>query len=286
MVGHLIGGKSVVTGTRSQDVFNPATGQAEKQVLLASKATVEEAIANAQAAFPAWRNTPALKRARVMGNLKVLLEQHADEICALITAEHGKVLSDALGELQRGIENVEYASYAPELLKGEHSKNVGPAIDSWSEFQPLGVAAGITPFNFPAMVPLWMWPMAVACGNCFILKPSERDPSSTLRIAELALEAGLPPGVLNVVNGDKEAVDTLLTDPRVKAVSFVGSTHIAEYVYSTGCAHGKRVQALGGAKNHAVMMPDADIASAVNALMGAAYGSCGYGAAGHQAAFR
>jgi malonate-semialdehyde dehydrogenase (acetylating) / methylmalonate-semialdehyde dehydrogenase len=275
MVGHLIGGKSVVTGTRSQDVFNPATGQAEKQVLLASKATVEEAIANAQAAFPAWRNTPALKRARVMGNLKVLLEQHADEICALITAEHGKVLSDALGELQRGIENVEYASYAPELLKGEHSKNVGPAIDSWSEFQPLGVAAGITPFNFPAMVPLWMWPMAVACGNCFILKPSERDPSSTLRIAELALEAGLPPGVLNVVNGDKEAVDTLLTDPRVKAVSFVGSTHIAEYVYSTGCAHGKRVQALGGAKNHAVMMPDADIASAVNALMGAAYGSCG-----------
>jgi malonate-semialdehyde dehydrogenase (acetylating) / methylmalonate-semialdehyde dehydrogenase len=275
MVGHLIGGKSVVTGTRSQDVFNPATGQAEKQVLLASKATVEEAIANAQAAFPAWRNTPALKRARVMGNLKVLLEQHADEICALITAEHGKVLSDALGELQRGIENVEYASYAPELLKGEHSKNVGPAIDSWSEFQPLGVAAGITPFNFPAMVPLWMWPMAVACGNCFILKPSERDPSSTLRIAELALEAGLPPGVLNVVNGDKEAVDTLLTDPRVKAVSFVGSTHIAEYVYSTGCAHGKRVQALGGAKNHAVMMPDADIANAVNALMGAAYGSCG-----------
>jgi malonate-semialdehyde dehydrogenase (acetylating) / methylmalonate-semialdehyde dehydrogenase len=274
-IGHLISGRIVTLDSRNQDVFNPATGQAEKQVLLASKATVEEAIANAQAAFPAWRNTPALKRARVMGNLKVLLEQHADEICALITAEHGKVLSDALGELQRGIENVEYASYAPELLKGEHSKNVGPAIDAWSEFQPLGVAAGITPFNFPAMVPLWMWPMAVACGNCFILKPSERDPSSTLRIAELALEAGLPPGVLNVVNGDKEAVDTLLTDPRVKAVSFVGSTHIAEYVYSTGCAHGKRVQALGGAKNHAVMMPDADIPNAVNALMGAAYGSCG-----------
>jgi malonate-semialdehyde dehydrogenase (acetylating)/methylmalonate-semialdehyde dehydrogenase len=170
---------------------------------------------------------------------------------------------------------VEYASYAPELLKGEHSKNVGPAIDSWSEFQPLGVTAGITPFNFPAMVPLWMWPMAVACGNTFILKPSERDPTSTLRIAELALEAGLPPGVLNVVNGDKEAVDTLLTDPRVKAVSFVGSTPIAEYIYTTGCAHGKRVQALGGAKNHAVVMPDADIANAVTALMGAAYGSCG-----------
>ena len=243
--------------------------------MLADKTTVEQAIASAQAAFPAWRNTPPLKRARVMGNLKVLLEQHADEICAMITAEHGKVLSDAAGELQRGIENVEYASYAPELLKGEHSKNVGPAIDSWSEFQPLGVAAGITPFNFPAMVPLWMWPMAVACGNTFILKPSERDPSSTLRIAELALEAGLPPGVLNVVNGDKEAVDTLLTDPRIKAVSFVGSTPIAEYIYAEGCKNGKRVQALGGAKNHAVVMPDADIANAVNALMGAAFGSCG-----------
>ena len=275
IVGHLIDGKIVTPGTRAQDVFNPATGKAEKRVLLASKATVEEAIASAQAAYPAWRNTPALKRARVMSNLKVLLEQHSDELCALITAEHGKVLSDSAGELQRGIENVEYASYAPELLKGEHSKNVGPAMDSWSEFQPLGVTAGITPFNFPAMVPLWMWPMAVACGNTFILKPSERDPSSTLRIAELALQAGLPPGVLNVVNGDKEAVDTLLTDPRVKAVSFVGSTPIAEYIYTEGCAHGKRVQALGGAKNHAVVMPDADIANAVNALMGAAYGSCG-----------
>lgn len=278
IIGHLIDGKlthGASAEPRSQSVYNPATGRAEKRLLLADKVTVEQAIASAQAAFPAWRNTPALKRARVMGNLKVLLEQHADEICAMITAEHGKVLSDAAGELQRGIENVEYASYAPELLKGEHSKNVGPAIDSWSEFQPLGVAAGITPFNFPAMVPLWMWPMAVACGNTFVLKPSERDPSSTLRIAELALQAGLPPGVLNVVNGDKEAVDTLLTDPRVKAVSFVGSTPIAEYIYTTGCAHGKRVQALGGAKNHAVVMPDADIPNAVNALMGAAYGSCG-----------
>ena len=275
LVGHLIGGQSVPGGTRSQDVFNPATGKAEKRVLLADKLTVEQAIASAQAAYPAWRNTPALKRARVMSNLKVLLEQHADELCALITAEHGKVLGDSLGELQRGIENVEYASYAPELLKGEHSKNVGPAIDSWSEFQALGVCAGITPFNFPIMVPCWMWPMAVACGNTFVLKPSERDPSSTLRLAELALEAGLPPGVLNVVNGDKEAVDTLLTDPRVKAVSFVGSTPIAEYIYATGCANGKRVQALGGAKNHAVVMPDADIPNAVNALMGAAYGSCG-----------
>jgi malonate-semialdehyde dehydrogenase (acetylating)/methylmalonate-semialdehyde dehydrogenase len=274
-IGHLIDGKIVTPDSRAQDVFNPATGQAEKRVLLAEKATVEQAIASAQAAYPAWRNTPPLKRARVMSKLKNLLEEHADELAALITAEHGKVLSDAMGELQRGIENVEYASYAPELLKGEHSKNAGPAIDSWSEFQALGVTAGITPFNFPAMVPLWMWPMAVACGNTFVLKPSERDPSSTLRIAELALEAGLPAGVLNVVNGDKVAVDTLLTDPRVKAISFVGSTPIAEYIYATGCAHGKRVQALGGAKNHAVVMPDADVPNAVNALMGAAYGSCG-----------
>jgi malonate-semialdehyde dehydrogenase (acetylating)/methylmalonate-semialdehyde dehydrogenase len=274
-IQHLIDGQLVAGGTRQADVFNPATGQAEKRVLLADKHTVEQAIASAHAAYPAWRNTPPLKRARVMSRLKVLLEENADAICALVTAEHGKVLSDSMGELQRGIENVEYASYAPELLKGEHSKNVGPAIDSWSEFQALGVTAGITPFNFPVMVPLWMWPMAVACGNTFILKPSERDPSSTLLVAELALQAGLPPGVLNVVHGDKEAVDTLLTDPRVKAVSFVGSTPIAEYIYSTGCAHGKRVQALGGAKNHAVVMPDADIPNAVNALMGAAYGSCG-----------
>jgi malonate-semialdehyde dehydrogenase (acetylating)/methylmalonate-semialdehyde dehydrogenase len=274
-IGHLIGGQLAPGGSRSAEVFNPATGLAEKRVLLANQLTVEAAIANAQAAYPAWRNTPPLKRARVMSQLKILLEQHADELCALVTAEHGKVLADSMGELQRGIENVEYASYATELLKGEHSKNIAPGMDSWSEFQPLGVTAGITPFNFPLMVPLWMWPMAVACGNTFILKPSERDPSSALRVAELALQAGLPPGVLNVVNGDKEAVDTLLCDPRVKAISFVGSTPIAEYIYTTGCAHGKRVQALGGAKNHAVVMPDADIANAVSALMGAAYGSCG-----------
>ena len=274
-LGHLIDGQIVNDTARTQPVFNPATGQISGQVALASKATVEQAIASAEKAFPEWRNTPPLKRARVMSKLKVLLEENADKIAALITAEHGKVLADAHGELQRGIENVEYASYAPELLKGEHSRNVGPGIDSWSEFQPLGVAAGITPFNFPAMVPLWMWPMAVACGNTFILKPSERDPSSTLFIAQLALEAGLPPGVLNVVNGDKEAVDTLLTDPRVKAVSFVGSTPIAEYIYAEGCKHGKRVQALGGAKNHAIVMPDADIGNAVSAMMGAAYGSCG-----------
>ena len=274
-IQHLINGQLVSGGTRTQPVFNPATGASSKQVQLADKATVQQAIANAEAAFPAWRNTPPLKRARVMSKLKELLEANAPKICELITDEHGKVLADSLGELQRGIENVEYASYAPELLKGEHSRNVGPGIDSWSEFQPLGVTAGITPFNFPAMVPLWMWPMAVACGNTFVLKPSERDPSSALLIAELALQAGLPPGVLNVVNGDKEAVDTLLTDPRVKAVSFVGSTPIAEYIYSEGCKHGKRVQALGGAKNHAVLMPDADIGNAVAALMGAAFGSCG-----------
>jgi malonate-semialdehyde dehydrogenase (acetylating)/methylmalonate-semialdehyde dehydrogenase len=272
---HLIDGQLVPGGSRSQPVYNPATGAAIHEVSLADTATVQRAIASAEAAFPAWRNTPPLKRARVMSQLKVLLEQNAERICALITEEHGKVLADALGELQRGIENVEYASYAPELLKGEHSRNVGPGVDSWSELQALGVTAGITPFNFPAMVPLWMWPMAVACGNTFVLKPSERDPSSALLIAELALQAGLPPGVLNVVHGDKEAVDVLLTDPRVKAVSFVGSTPIAETIYSVGCAHGKRVQALGGAKNHAVVMPDADIGNAVSALMGAAYGSCG-----------
>ena len=275
MITHLINGQQVDGGSRSADVFNPATGQVAGQVRLADGATVESAIAAAQAAFPAWRNTPPLKRARVLTRFKELLEAHADTICRLITDEHGKVLADSLGELQRGIENVEYASYAPELLKGEHSRNVGPGIDAWSEFQSLGVCAGITPFNFPAMVPLWMWPMAVACGNTFILKPSERDPSSTLFIAQLAQEAGLPPGVLNVVNGDKEAVDTLLTDPRVQAISFVGSTPIAEYIYATGTRHGKRVQALGGAKNHAVVMPDADLDNAVTALMGAAFGSCG-----------
>ena len=274
-VGHWMDGQLIEDTARTQPVYNPATGRSERQVALASVQTVEAAIAAAEKAFPAWRNTPPLKRARVMSKFKVLLEAHADEIAALITAEHGKTLADAHGELQRGMENVEYASYAPELLKGEHSRNVGPGIDSWSEFQALGVTAGITPFNFPAMVPLWMWPRAVVCGNTFVLKPSERDPSSTLFIAQLAQEAGLPPGVLNVVNGDKEAVDTLLRDPRVKAVSFVGSTPVAEYIYAEGCKHGKRVQALGGAKNHAIVMPDADIPNAVNARMGAAYGSCG-----------
>ncbi|WP_445398317.1 CoA-acylating methylmalonate-semialdehyde dehydrogenase [Zobellella sp. An-6] len=275
IIGHLINGAIVTDGTRTQDVFNPSTGEVAKQVALAGKATVEEAIAAAQAAFPAWRNTPPLKRARVMYRFKQLLEEHAEEICRLIGEEHGKIAHDAMGELQRGIENVEYACGVPELLKGEHSKNVGPAIDSWSEFQPLGVVAGITPFNFPAMVPLWMYPMAIACGNCFVLKPSERDPGSTLYIAQLLMEAGLPAGVINVVNGDKEAVDTLLDDPRVQAVSFVGSTPVAEYIYARASANGKRCQALGGAKNHAIVLPDADMDNAVNALTGAAFGSSG-----------
>ena len=274
-VGHLINGQIVSDAARLQDVYNPSTGEVSKQVALASVATVEQAIAAAEAAFPEWRNTPPIKRARVMFRFKELLEQNAERIAQMIGEEHGKIAHDALGELQRGIENVEYACGAPELLKGEHSKNVGPNIDSWSEFQPLGVVAGITPFNFPAMVPLWMFPMAIVCGNCFILKPSERDPSSTLFIAQLLHEAGLPKGVMNVVNGDKEAVDVLLRDERIQAVSFVGSTPIAEYIYKTANANGKRCQALGGAKNHAIVMPDADMDNAVNQLLGAAFGSSG-----------
>ena len=274
-IGHYIDGQAHADSNRAQPVFNPALGEPVRQVAMAGRATVEQAIAAAEAAFPAWRRTPPLKRARILFAYKALLDKHAERIVAAIVEEHGKVWEDAQGELQRGIEVVEYACGAPEFLKGEHSREVGPEIDSWSEFPPLGVVAGITPFNFPSMVPMWMFPMAIACGNCFILKPSEKDPSASMILAELLTEAGLPPGVFNVVNGDKEAVDTLLTDARVKAVSFVGSTPIAEYIYATGTAHGKRVQALGGAKNHAVVMPDADLDNAVNALMGAAYGSCG-----------
>ena len=275
VVGHFINGETCTPKGRMQDVYNPATGEAEKLVLLASKATVNDAIVNAQQAFPQWRNTPVSKRARVMFKFKSLLEEHADEIIALIGAEHGKISHDAAGELQRGIENVEFACGAPQLLKGEHSKNVGPSIDSWSEFQPLGVVAGITPFNFPAMVPLWMFPLAIVCGNTFVLKPSERDPSCAIFLAKLLKEAGLPDGVFNVINGDKEAVDQILDDERIKAVSFVGSTPIAEYIYSKANANGKRCQALGGAKNHAIVMPDADIDNAVNQLLGAAFGSSG-----------
>ena len=275
VVGHFINGQDIADSDRLADVTNPATGQVTRLVAMASVATVEDAIAAAEAAFPAWRDTPPIKRARVMFRFKQLLEEHADEIAAAITDEHGKVLDDAMGEFIRGVEVVEYACGIPELLKGEHSRNVGPAIDSWSEHQPLGVVAGITPFNFPAMVPMWMYPMAIACGNTFVLKPSEKDPTAPMLCARLLKEAGLPDGVFNVVNGDKEAVDTLLGDERVQAVSFVGSTPIAEYIYSTGTANGKRVQALGGAKNHAIVMPDADIDNAVSMLMGAAYGSCG-----------
>ena len=274
-IGHFINGTDVADENRPAPVYNPATGRCSKQVAMASKTTVEDAIAAAAAAFPAWRDTPPAKRARIMFRFKQLLEENADEIVAAITAEHGKVLDDAMGEFGRGVEVVDYACGIPELLKGEYSRNTGPGIDSWSDFQPLGVVAGITPFNFPAMVPMWMYPMAIACGNTFVLKPSEKDPTAPLLIARLCKEAGLPDGVFNVVNGDKEAVDTLLHDERVQAVSFVGSTPIAEYIYATGTANGKRVQALGGAKNHAIIMPDADIDNAVSALMGAAYGSCG-----------
>jgi malonate-semialdehyde dehydrogenase (acetylating)/methylmalonate-semialdehyde dehydrogenase len=275
IVGHFINGNEVADDNRPEPITNPATGKVTRHVAMASRATVEDAIAAAEAAFPAWRNTPPAKRARIMFRFKQLLEEHADEIAATITDEHGKVLDDAMGEFGRGVEVVDYACGIPELLKGEYSRNVGPDIDSWSDHQPLGVVAGITPFNFPAMVPMWMYPMAIACGNTFVLKPSEKDPSAPMLVARLLREAGLPDGVFNLVNGDKEAVDALLDDPRVKAVSFVGSTPIAEYIYATGTKNGKRVQALGGAKNHAVVMPDADIDNAVSALMGAAFGSCG-----------
>ncbi|MGH8330416.1 MAG: CoA-acylating methylmalonate-semialdehyde dehydrogenase, partial [Pseudomonas sp.] len=274
-INHLINGEHVTVGGRTADVFNPSTGEVIHKVTLADRNTVQQAISVAMAAFPAWSKTPPAKRAQIMFRFKQLLEKNEEKIARMISEEHGKTLEDAAGELKRGIENVEFACSAPEILKGEYSRNVGPNIDAWSDFQPIGVVAGITPFNFPAMVPLWMYPLAIVCGNCFILKPSERDPSSTLYIAELLLEAGLPKGVMSVVHGDKEAVDALIEAPEVKALSFVGSTPIAEYIYAEGTKRGKRVQALGGAKNHAVLMPDADLNNAVSALMGAAYGSCG-----------
>jgi malonate-semialdehyde dehydrogenase (acetylating)/methylmalonate-semialdehyde dehydrogenase len=278
VLSHFINGQPVADNKydeRQVEVFNPATGGVSQYVTMAGENTIGDAVAAAQAAFPAWRNTPPQKRAQVMFRFKQLLEQHADAICELITAEHGKVLDDARGELTRGIEVVEYACGIAELLKGEHSKNAGTDIDCWSEFQPLGVVTGITPFNFPVMVPMWMFPLAIACGNTFILKPSERDPSPSRLLAQLLSEAGLPDGVFNVVHGDKDTVDLLLTNPGVAAVSFVGSTPIAQAIYEKATANGKRVQALGGAKNHAVVMPDADVDNAVSALMGAAYGSCG-----------
>ena len=275
ILGHFINNADVADDNRPAPVCNPATGALTRQVAMATKATVEDAIAAAETAFPAWRDTPPAKRARIMFRFKQLLEEHADEIAAAITDEHGKVLDDAMGEFGRGVEVVDYACGIPELLKGEYSRNVGPGIDSWSDFQPLGVVAGITPFNFPAMVPMWMYPMAIACGNTFVLKPSEKDPSAPLLIARLFRDAGLPDGVFNVLHGDKVAVDALLTSPDVKAISFVGSTTIARKVYETGTGHGKRVQALGGAKNHMVVLPDADLDLAADAAVNAGFGSAG-----------
>ncbi len=269
------GARTSGTSGRFGDVYNPATGELAARVPFAAASEVGAAIAAAAAALPAWAATPPLQRARVMFRFKEMVERNMDELARLITSEHGKILSDAKGSITRGLEVVEFACGIPHLLKGEFTEGVGRGIDSWSVRQPLGVCAGISPFNFPAMVPMWMFPLAIACGNTFVMKPSEKDPSCPLRLAELFSEAGLPAGVLNIVNGDKEAVDALLADPRVQAVSFVGSTPIAEYIYRTGTSAGKRVQALGGAKNHMVVMPDADLEQATDALMGAAYGSAG-----------
>ncbi|MEY9104653.1 malonate-semialdehyde dehydrogenase (acetylating)/methylmalonate-semialdehyde dehydrogenase [Bradyrhizobium yuanmingense] len=269
--GELVQGRS----GRTSPVFNPATGQQSATLGLASADDVRTAVGAARAAFPAWAATPPLRRARILNRFLHILEERTDELAQAITAEHGKVVSDAKGEVQRGMEVVEFATGAPQLLKGEITENVGTRVDSHSLRQPLGVVAGITPFNFPAMVPMWMFPVALACGNTFILKPSERDPSASLILAKWLEEAGLPRGVFNVVQGDKEAVDALLTHPDVAAVSFVGSTPIARYIYETATRHGKRCQALGGAKNHMIVMPDADMDQAVDALMGAAYGSAG-----------
>jgi malonate-semialdehyde dehydrogenase (acetylating) / methylmalonate-semialdehyde dehydrogenase len=275
-VHHWVNGKMLagVSG-RFGDVYNPASGALQAKVALATVAEVDTAVAAAAAAFPEWSSQPSLRRARVLFRFREIFEQRLDEVAALLTSEHGKVFSDARGEATRGLEAIEFATGIPQILKGEFSEQVGSGIDSWSIRQPLGVVAGITPFNFPAMVPMWMFPIALACGNTFVLKPSERDPSASLLLAEMLKEAGLPDGVFNVVQGDKVAVDALLAHPTVQAISFVGSTPIAEYVYREGTKYGKRVQALGGAKNHLVVMPDADLDQAADALVGAAYGSAG-----------
>jgi malonate-semialdehyde dehydrogenase (acetylating) / methylmalonate-semialdehyde dehydrogenase len=275
-IGHYINGREVAgSGGRQGEVFDPAQGSVQARVALADQADVDSAVAAAHAAFPAWSETPALKRSRILFNFKALLDAHQDEFAELITREHGKVFSDAKGEVTRGIEVVEFACAAPHLLKGQYSDQIGGGIDNFSLRQPLGVVAGITPFNFPFMVPLWMIPVALACGNTFVLKPSERDPSPALLMAKLLKQAGLPDGAFNVVQGDKLAVDALIEHPDVVALSFVGSTPIAEYIYTQSTKFGKRVQALGGAKNHLVVMPDADLDQAVDALIGAAYGSAG-----------
>src|SRR6201997_1576995 len=271
-----IGGAPTPSRTaRYGEVTNPATGEVLRHVPFATREDVDLAVRAASAAWDAWRAAPALRRARILMRFRELMETHKKDLARLVSQEHGKTLVDAEGSITRGIEVVEFATGIPHLLKGEFSDNVGTEVDGFSLRQPLGVCAGITPFNFPAMVPMWMFPVAIACGNSFILKPSERDPTMSLRMAELLKAAGLPDGVFNVVHGDKEAVDAILTHPGIRAVSFVGSTPIAKYIYETGTAHGKRVQALGGAKNHAVVLPDADLAFAAEALIGAAYGSAG-----------
>ena len=275
-IDHFFGGERVAaSGNRFGDVFDPSTGAVQARVPLASDAEVDVAVAAARAAFPGWAATAAPARARILFRFQMMLRDHMDDIARIVSSEHGKTLDDARGSITRGIEVVEFACGIPQLLKGEHNEGVASGIDSYSFRQPLGVCVGITPFNFPAMVPMWMFPVAIACGNTFVLKPSERDPSTAVRIAEIAVEAGLPPGVLNVVHGDREAVDALIAHPDVAAVSFVGSTPIAERVYRAAAEAGKRVQALGGAKNHLVVMPDADLDQTVEALMGSAYGSAG-----------
>ena len=276
IIKHFVGGK-VIDGTsqRKGQVFNPATGEQESEVILATKSDLDKTVEIAKKAFETWSLKPALQRARIMFKFKELIEKNFDELTKLIVSEHGKVYEDAKGSLIRGLEVVEFACGIPHVLKGEFSENVGTNVDSYSMRQPLGVAAGITPFNFPAMVPMWMFPLAIACGNTFILKPSEKDPSCPMRLAELLHEAGLPAGVFNVVDGDKEVVDAILSNNDIKAVSFVGSTPIAKYIYENAAKNEKRVQALGGAKNHLVVMPDCDLEGAVNGLMGAAYGSAG-----------
>jgi len=275
-ISHWIDGRADVGSSGRQGVvFNPATGEVAANAAMANQADVDKALSAASAAFPDWAATPAVKRARVMFRFKELIEQHREQLVGLITAEHGKVLSDADGSLQRGLEVVEFACGIPHLLKGEFSNDLGRGVDCHSVREPLGVCVGISPFNFPAMVPMWMFPLAIACGNTFVMKPSEKDPSCTVRLAELLHEAGLPSGVMNVIHGDKEAVDALLHDQRVAAVSFVGSTPVAEYVYRQAAEQGMRAQSLGGAKNHMVVLPDADIEQAADALMGAAYGSAG-----------
>ncbi|NNJ76692.1 MAG: aldehyde dehydrogenase family protein, partial [Anderseniella sp.] len=275
-IGHFIGGKLVAgTSGRFADVFDPNTGEVQAKVALASEAELKAAVADAKAAQPAWAATNPQRRARIMAKFVELVNAEKEELAQMLSSEHGKTIPDSHGDIQRGVEVCEFATGIPHLLKGEYTQNAGPGIDIYSMRQALGVTAGITPFNFPAMIPMWKFAPAIACGNAFILKPSERDPSVPMRLAELMIEAGLPAGILNVVNGDKTSVDAILDDEDIQAVGFVGSTAIAEYVYSRGCAAGKRVQCFGGAKNHMIIMPDADMDQAVDALIGAEYGSAG-----------